>query len=123
MTEKYHCVCSNYHGHNTICRLYNEDRDAELAPKPVTGQTFEEARKNYFVTNKTWTSGEYRVERDDAFLSGWNAALATQGAARIEAAVKIANEWKSRIGTRSECNDVVRLADELLRALGRKVEP
>jgi hypothetical protein len=133
----------------------------EPVTPPTSGQagkTFEEARRDYFVTNKAWTSDEFRVQRDDAFLSGWNAALASKEAeiatknaelqsvreaymeierklqiklasaeARIEAAVNVAEVWPTAEWMWEGRGQVQRgpqdCTDELLRALGRKVEP
>jgi hypothetical protein len=57
-------------------------RDAELAPKSVTGQTFEEERRNFIsICNPT-------TAILSAWEHGWNAALATRDA-RIERAMDL----------------------------------
>jgi hypothetical protein len=119
-------------------------RDAELAPKPVTGQTFEEWMQTQSFSYETSGNG---------MRGAWNAALATQNAsieklrgqnrglimqlgtldllnARIEAAVDLAKSWQETGKVRSLATDWPALgaqclahADAILRALGRKVEP
>ena len=154
---------------NTICSSFATSkcaelvaaRDAELAPKPVTGQTFEE----------WWEKdGKCYYGIKDACACAWNAALASKEAeiaelrspgpcgkhpkmfwkwnfdvveghklvcadpscgyctlcaelasakARIDAAMKLADELRKKsVSARED-----RIAYELIRALGRKVEP
>jgi|HubBroStandDraft_2_1064218.scaffolds.fasta_scaffold00006_56 hypothetical protein len=118
-------------------------RDAEPAPKPVTtwtgmpssagpsftvtvtGQTFEEAWKE--ASTVLTPIDEFSTPKAAASW-GWHKALATQDA-RIEAARKLLCECEypyhgaQPIGV-SRCEKCGKIADtELLRALGRKVEP
>jgi hypothetical protein len=104
--------------------------NVNLARQPVTpptsgqaGQSFEEWK----ATNPTFDSHWALAAK------AWNAALATQDA-RIEAAAKCLNDGARMVEsayvhvshggpTREEASLWVARADEILRSLGRKVEP